>query len=328
LVPDGGVDCRDIREVKANDLKGYRRCHFFSGILGWCEALRLAGWPESRPVWTASLPCQPFSVAGRGGAEEDPRHLWPVLAALVRECRPDCLVGEQVGSTAGREWLDGVRADLEAAGYAFGAADFPACSAGAPHIRQRLFWVATRTGDPVHPAGTDAVGAAADADRAGRREHGGAVADGAEQPAPEHGGSAGAATVFAPLGAVPVLRELPLHHSSDARARLPLPAGGGVGGQPLRDGFWDAFDVLDYRDGKRRRVEPGTFPLAHGIPAELVEVWLSRHDRLPPPGKFPGRVGLLRGYGNAIVPQVAAAFLRAFLAAESELLLAQTQQRS
>jgi DNA (cytosine-5)-methyltransferase 1 len=44
------------------------------------------------------------------------------------------------------------------------------------------------------------------------------------------------------------------------------------------------------RDGKARRVESGTFPLADGIS---------------------GRVGLLRGYGNAIVPQLAAEFINA-----------------
>ena len=59
-LPPGGVDERDVREVRAADLAGYRQCHFFAGIGGWPLALRLAGWPEDRPVWTASLPCQPF----------------------------------------------------------------------------------------------------------------------------------------------------------------------------------------------------------------------------------------------------------------------------
>ncbi len=66
--------------------------------------------------------------------------------------------------------------------------------------------------------------------------------------------------------------------------RLPLHS---RGGRP-----WDFFDLIPCRDGKARRVEPGTFPLAHGIPA---------------------RMGRLRGYGNAIVPQVAAEFIAAYL---------------
>jgi DNA (cytosine-5)-methyltransferase 1 len=55
--------------------------------------------------------------------------------------------------------------------------------------------------------------------------------------------------------------------------------------------FWSDADWLPCTDGKARRIEPGTFPLAHGVPA---------------------RMGRLRGYGNAIVPQVAAEFIRAF----------------
>ena len=56
---------------------------------------------------------------------------------------------------------------------------------------------------------------------------------------------------------------------------------------------WADVDWLPCLDGKSRPVEPGTFPLAHGVPA---------------------RVGRLRAYGNAIVPQVAAEILKAFLA--------------
>jgi hypothetical protein len=55
-----------------------------------------------------------------------------------------------------------------------------------------------------------------------------------------------------------------------------------------RSDAWSNFELITCRDGKARRIESGTFPLAYGIP---------------------GRVGLLRGYGNAIVPQVAAEFI-------------------
>src|SRR3990167_2717266 len=142
LVPPGEVDARSITEVNGGDLKGFVQCHFFCGILGWPYALRLAGWPSDAPVWTGSCPCQPYSAAGKGGGDSDPRNLWPEFRRLVAECRPSVVFGEQVASADGRAWLSGVRADLEALGYAVGAADLCAASVGAPHIRQRLFWVA------------------------------------------------------------------------------------------------------------------------------------------------------------------------------------------
>src|SRR5690606_5685684 len=65
-LPDGDVDTRDIRDVQASEIRGYRQCHFFAGIGGWPLALRLAGWPDDKPVWTGSPPCQRFSSAARG----------------------------------------------------------------------------------------------------------------------------------------------------------------------------------------------------------------------------------------------------------------------
>lgn len=142
LVPDGEVDRRDIKEIDPKELKRFTQHHFFCGILGWPYALRLAGWPEDIPVCTASLPCQPFSVAGKGLGEKDDRHLWPYFRNIVEELEFDTIFGEQVASPAGRTWLAGVQTDLEALGFAFGAADLCAAGIGAPHIRQRLFWVA------------------------------------------------------------------------------------------------------------------------------------------------------------------------------------------
>lgn len=84
--------------------------------------------------------CQPFSIAGKGKGTSDKRHLWPIWYELIKECRPPTIFGEQVASPLGRDWLDGVRADLEAISYRFGAADICAAAVGAPHIRQRLFW--------------------------------------------------------------------------------------------------------------------------------------------------------------------------------------------
>ena len=70
----------------------------------------------------------------------------------------------------------------------------------------------------------------------------------------------------------------------------------GRGGSPEQAGPWSDFDIIPCRDPKHgtiyRRIEPGAEPLVDGLP---------------------GRVGLLRGYGDAIVPQVAATFIGAFL---------------
>ena len=141
MVAQGDVDERSIKEISPKDLEKYTQCHFFAGIGVWSHALRSAGWPDDRPVWTGSCPCQPFSAAGKKGGFDDDRHLWPDWFRLIAECRPDTIFGEQVASKDGLNWFDLVSSDLEGAGYAVGAADLCAASVGAPHIRQRLYFV-------------------------------------------------------------------------------------------------------------------------------------------------------------------------------------------
>jgi DNA (cytosine-5)-methyltransferase 1 len=141
-IAPGVVDTRSIRELKADDVRGYEQAHFFAGIAAWSHALRTAGWPDDLPVWTGSAPCQPFSTAGRAKGFDDDRHLWPEWFRLIRECRPAIVLGEQVASPDGLKWLDLVSSDLEREDYAFGATDICAAGVGAPHIRQRLYFVA------------------------------------------------------------------------------------------------------------------------------------------------------------------------------------------
>jgi DNA (cytosine-5)-methyltransferase 1 len=128
LIPSGDVDERSIVDVRSADLAGYAQCHFFAGIGGWPHALRLAGWPDDRPVWTGSCPCQPLSGAGLRKGHADERHLWPAFHDLIAERQPATVFGEQVANKDGREWYAAVQADLEAVGYACGAADL--CSPG------------------------------------------------------------------------------------------------------------------------------------------------------------------------------------------------------
>lgn len=142
LIAEGDVDERTIVDVSPADLTGYTQCHFFAGIGGWPIALRQAGWPDDRPVWTGSCPCQPFSSAGRRKGFSDERHLWPEFYRLIKECRPNVCFGEQVASKDGLSWIDSVCIDLEKEDYTVGAVDTCAAGFGAPHIRQRLYWVA------------------------------------------------------------------------------------------------------------------------------------------------------------------------------------------
>ena len=142
LIAPGEVDERSIVDVRPDDLRGFTQCHFFAGIGIWSHALRLAGYPDDREVWTGSCPCQPFSAAGKGEAFDDERHLWPELFRLIEARRPIVCFGEQVASVDGLTWLDTVQSDLDDAEYTCGAVDICAAGFGAPHRSQRLYWVA------------------------------------------------------------------------------------------------------------------------------------------------------------------------------------------
>jgi DNA (cytosine-5)-methyltransferase 1 len=150
VVASGDVDERSIADVQPDDLRGYTQCHFFAGISVWSYALRLAGWQDDRAVWTGSCPCPSFSCAGKGEGFADPRHLWSEWHRLIRKCRPGVVFGEQVAAAIGHGWLDLVCGDMEAEEYAIAQAVLGAHSAGAPHIRQRLYFVADLHGERLN----------------------------------------------------------------------------------------------------------------------------------------------------------------------------------
>jgi DNA (cytosine-5)-methyltransferase 1 len=153
VISDGEVDERSIEDVLPADLAGFERVHFFAGIAIWDYALTQAGF--DRPVWTGSCPCQPFSAAGKGEGFADERHLWPAWFHLIDVLRPGTIFGEQVSSTDGLTWIDLVFDDLEGAGYSVRPLDIPACSVGAPHIRNRLFFQARNLADTKHKGRDD-----------------------------------------------------------------------------------------------------------------------------------------------------------------------------
>lgn len=290
LIPPGDVDDRSILDVRAGDLAGYKQCHFFAGIGGWPYALSLAGWEGE--CWTGSAPCQPFSAAGSQDGAADERHLWPAWFALIRECRPEYIFGEQVSAAIRLGWLDGVFTDLEREGYTTGAAVLGAHSVGAPHIRQRLYWVADARSERRQqesrsaPGDERAHGWEQDGDNepssAGAAER---LADTSNERHERGGGTRRGWQGLADDGAIERVADDD-HDGPQGRDER--------GHCPGERSAWAASVVIECGDGKRRRIpfEPALQPLAPGLS---------------------GRVGLLRGSGNAIVPPLAAEFIRAFL---------------
>ena len=361
-VAPGVVDERSIKEVQPEDLEGKTQAHFFSGIALWSYALRLAGWPDDEEVWTGSCPCQPFSNAGKRLGTKDKRHLWPAWFKLVKKCRPPVVFGEQVAGPDGLKWFDAVRTDLERAGYAVGVANLCAAGVGAPHIRQRLYFVAyangraggqgreelfvddhrgdaesqPRSGSSSSSSTRASCGLAHHHHHHHRRE----VLRGARLP--EDGDTSSGNNVDGCGEARGLGHSSSSRSGRDSRAIFGAKAQGGrerlstrdlfdesiaagtarglgnssverleghgsgvrdepgdagssskvsPGGPGFHD-FWDDIEWLPCRDGKWRPTKPGLFPMADG---------------------YPDRVGKLRAIGNAIVPQVAATFIKAFI---------------
>jgi DNA (cytosine-5)-methyltransferase 1 len=303
LITPGKIDQRSIEDVSPDELRGYERCHFFAGIGVWDLALNRAGW--AGPIWTGSCPCQPFSAAGKGGGFADERHLWPAFFHLIQGGKPISVLGEQVSSKAGLAWLDLVQTDLENAGYSTGALDTCAAGVGAPHIRQRLYWVAhtehterwAKQQSRSSPYRRDGLRGSRNisrpADPVGqgleKRESVPSNA-GPEFPPAERNSDAERLEQSSSIGQQ--RREGPAQgceHDGQDAGRIESQYGP-VGTDQISDGsrrpgptngLWEAVDWLYCRDEKWRPVEPETFPLADA-------------------GTFSNRVAELRGAGNAI----------------------------
>jgi len=102
-------------------------------------------WRADGVILSGGFPCQPYSLAGKRLGKEDERHLWPEMLRVIREIKPDWIVGENVLGLV--SWSDGlvfdeVQTDLEAQGYEVQAFVLPACAADAPHRRDRVWIVA------------------------------------------------------------------------------------------------------------------------------------------------------------------------------------------
>lgn len=278
FIADGVVDERSIADVRPEDLEGFTQCHFFAGIGGWSAAARLAKWDDDRPMWTGSPPCQPFSTAGNKKGKDDLRHLWPVFFNLIRERRPPVVFGEQVTAAIRAGWFDDLQVDLEKEGYATAMVVLPACSVGAPHRRVRLWTVAERLADSDNarqPSSQRGGEGGRDKQRDDSWRFG---SDGNGVANPNDSGQSRQGEFRRPISTAP---------NADRQVDRTVDAS-------LCSNFWERSEYIHCRDGKARQVptEPALFPLANGIS---------------------NRVGVLRGAGNAIVPQVAAEIIGAYM---------------
>ncbi|EKC9007012.1 DNA cytosine methyltransferase [Salmonella enterica] len=325
-IAPGEVDERSIEDVTPDDLRGFTQCHFFAGIGVWSHSLRLAGWPDDKPVWTGSCPCQPFSAAGKGDGFADERHLWPHFFHLISERRPQHVFGEQVAAGNANAWFDLVQADLEGMGYAFGLVPFASASIGAPHIRERAYWVANASGEYESAAGNE-TGIAA---RIRSRSTDGMADPGGERlyrfdlllqreesrrnakGLSEATGNCSADGLAHADNEQHTITITGCSHEYISTGRQQDPAAFAGLRRDYRalevNGFWRDADWLLCRDGKWRPVEPGTFPLVDGAAARMgrVEPGVARVASS-------NRVGRLKGYGNAINAQAAAAFIRSYM---------------
>lgn len=131
-------------------------------------------WRGKIDVLSGGFPCQPFSLAGQRKGADDNRYLWPEMLRVIREIRPTWVVGENVAgiltmvqpgaevevggqaSLFGEDYrkrvlhrqeyvIETICRDLECEGYAVKPLLIPACAVGAPHRRDRIWFIAHRT---------------------------------------------------------------------------------------------------------------------------------------------------------------------------------------
>lgn len=299
VIADGEVDRRSIAEVDTDDLRKFKQCHFFAGIGVWSYALRRAGWPDDFRVWTGSCPCTSFSASGKREGFSDPRHLWPSWRRHIVEHRPLVIFGEQVAKQDGRAWFDVVSSEMEEDGYTIGAAAIPACGFGAPHIRERIYFVAHADGALV-PEITSArdeqilrndsdAGAVDDTERRRREQYH------AEQRRIQIARTRGATRSMGKSRSTRLERHAGDVDRRKKSKRITPATDGSAPTAGATNGFWSDALWIECSD---KRLRP--------IPSELS--FFPVVD-----GSERGRVGLIRGAGNSIVAPVAEAFIEAFV---------------
>ena len=298
------------------------------------------GWLGRIDVLTGGFPCQPFSLAGRRKGAEDDRYLWPEMLRAIREIRPTWVVGENVAGIltmvqpgsevevehqasmfeeGGKETIsvreyvvETVCRDLEREGYSVQPVVVPACAVGAPHRRDRVFFIAhradarTETVQCGREDGVSAVGNAADP--CSERRY-----DGSDNRERRH---------------VRNVRKRDIAEGKPQRDERECRSGASREpfGDPDRIG-WNTFEddngraeawkrkqqfaPTDSPQGRWRHfpTQPPVCRGNDGLPFDVERLAVSF-------AKW--RAGAIKGYGNAIVPQVMYEIFKAIEYAENE----------
>jgi len=116
---------------------------------------------ELPDVVTGGFPCQPFSVAGKQKGTSDDRHLWPEMFRIIKTLQPRIVVGENVRGIVNIQdgmVFETVCTNLEDEGYEVQAFNIPAAGVGAPHRRERIWFIATLGDTEYNGSSTDEIG--------------------------------------------------------------------------------------------------------------------------------------------------------------------------
>lgn len=124
----------------------------------WSDARRFDGrpWRGKVDILSAGYPCQPFTFSGQRKGRDDPRHLWPQVARIIKEISPRIVFCENVEGHLSLGFPE-VAAELQAMGFDVRAGLFSAAEVGASHIRRRLFILAYANSGDERQSGRDEV---------------------------------------------------------------------------------------------------------------------------------------------------------------------------